>query len=124
MYGYEDIAELSIQVLNKLNSNGIKCTALHDAGCKTWVSIEPYPAPNIIDQDINEILTSIGFVDKIIFGRLNYNPAVSAYKNHRSSFNNLARIVMDFCKNRKIQYHIKKSTLTEENCCEKQRLSV
>lgn len=174
MYGYEDIAELSIQVLNKLNSNGIKCTALtkgvlpleltslskeneygitlislnekfrqkiepgsapyaerieslkklHDAGCKTWVSIEPYPTPNIIDQDINEILTSIGFVDKIIFGRLNYNPAVSAYRNHRSFFNNLAQIVIDFCQNRKIQYHIKKGTLTEENYCEKQRLSV
>ena len=45
--------------------------ALHDAGCKTWVSIEPYPTPNFIEQDINEILEVISFCDKIIFGRLN-----------------------------------------------------
>lgn len=25
--------------------------ALHDKGCHTWVSIEPYPTPNLIHQD-------------------------------------------------------------------------
>ena len=50
---------------------------LHDAGCKTWVSIEPYPTPNFIEQDLNEILEAISFCDKIIFGRLNYNKKVS-----------------------------------------------
>ena len=29
---------------------------LHNAGCYTWVSIEPYPTPNIIDQDLALIL--------------------------------------------------------------------
>lgn len=28
--------------------------ALHDAGCKTWVSIEPYPTPNLINQTLDE----------------------------------------------------------------------
>lgn len=29
---------------------------LHDAGCYTWVSIEPYPTPNIITQSLAVIL--------------------------------------------------------------------
>ena len=33
---------------------------LHEKGCKTWVSIEPYPTPNFINQDINEILNGVG----------------------------------------------------------------
>ena len=32
--------------------------ALHDAGCKTWVSIEPYPTPNIINQDLKQYCLS------------------------------------------------------------------
>lgn len=47
--------------------------ALHDAGCRTWVSIEPYPTPNLIDQDLGEILEAVNFTDRIIFGRTNYN---------------------------------------------------
>ncbi len=26
--------------------------ALHEAGCRTWVSIEPYPTPNMIEQEL------------------------------------------------------------------------
>ncbi len=37
------------------------------------VSIEPHPTPNIMDQDLGAILESVDFVDKIIFGKLNYN---------------------------------------------------
>lgn len=43
---------------------------LHDKGCKTWVSIEPYPTPNIIEQDVLEILNAVSFTDKIIFDEL------------------------------------------------------
>ena len=32
---------------------------LHDAGCKTWVSMEPYPTPNLIEQDLKEILSAV-----------------------------------------------------------------
>lgn len=55
---------------------------LHDAGCKTWVSIEPYPTPNLIKQNLDDILGAIDFTDKIIFGRMNYNKEVTAYQNH------------------------------------------
>ena len=85
---------------------------LHDSGCKTWVSIEPYPTPNIITQDINDILREISFVDKIIFGRLHYNKIVSEYKNHKNFYNEEAQKVIAFCSNNGIDYHIKKGTLT------------
>lgn len=52
---------------------------LHEHGYKTWVSIEPYPTPNIISQDFSQIIDSVRFADKIIFGRLNYNKKVSEY---------------------------------------------
>lgn len=84
---------------------------LHDAGCKTWVSIEPYPTPNIIEQDLNKILEAIGFVDKIIFGRMNYSTEVSAYKEHKRFFNDCATQAIKFCEERNIRYHIKNGTI-------------
>ena len=86
---------------------------LHEQGCKTWVSIEPYPTPNFIEQDLNEILNQISFVDKIIFGRLNYNAKVSQYKGYKEFFNNMAKFVIDYCKANKKKYHIKEGTITE-----------
>ena len=86
--------------------------ALHDAGCKTWVSIEPYPTPNIIEQDFDAILDAIGFVDKIIFGRMHYNKDITAYKDHKAFFNNLADRVIEYCNAHDIVYHIKKGTKT------------
>jgi DNA repair photolyase len=164
MYGYDDIRDLSIEILSRLNAAGIKCTALtkgvlpieiaklskeneygitlvsldeayrskvepgsapyadriaslkalHDAGMKTWVSIEPYPTPNILEQEFAPILDELSFVDKIIFGRLNYNKEVSAYKNHKQFFNELAAQTIHFCEERGIEYHIKNGTITTE----------
>lgn len=86
--------------------------ALHNAGFKTWVSIEPYPTPNIVSQDITEILDAVSFADKIIFGRTNYSKEISAYKAHRLFYNEQAEIVLAFCKERNIKYHIKDGTIT------------
>jgi len=86
--------------------------ALHEAGMKTWVSIEPYPTPNILEQYFDEILNAVSFVDKIIFGRLNYNALVSQYKGAKEFFNNLSDGVIRFCTERGISYHIKKGTQT------------
>lgn len=87
--------------------------ALHDAGCYTWVSIEPYPTPNLINQDLGEILDAIDFVDKIIFGRMHYNKEITAYKEHKSFFNQCANQVICFCTAKNIAYHIKKGTISE-----------
>lgn len=85
--------------------------SLHDRGCKTWVSVEPYPTPNLIKQDLGEILEAIGFADKIIFGRTNYSKEISAYKAHRAFYNEQAEMVLAFCKERGIDCHIKDGTM-------------
>ena len=163
MYKYDAISEMSIKIIEKINSYGIKCKALtkgilpielaslskkneygitlislneeyrrtnepgsapynsrinalkylSDEGFKTWVSIEPYPTPNIIEQDFMEILESVSFADQIIFGRLNYNKLVSEYAGYRSYYNDLACKVIDFCDARGIAWHIKTGTITE-----------
>lgn len=163
MYGYDEVSDMSIKIISKLNSNDIKCSvltkgvlpielaqlspeneygitlvsldedfrthfephtatfqeriralrALHDVGCYTWVSIEPYPTPNIFNQELSEILEAIRFVDKIIFGRMHYNKEISAYKNHKKFFNDCANKVIEFCDNNNIAYHIKNGTITE-----------
>lgn len=160
MYEYDEISQMSIAAIEKINNAGIKCTvltkgilptelavlsheneygitvvsldenyckrlepgaacvndriaalrALSEQGCKTWVSIEPYPTPNLIEQDLNEILEKISFVDKIIFGQLHYNRAVSDYADNVLFYNQCAELVRDFCDRRGILCHIKKGT--------------
>lgn len=162
MYGYDEISDMSIAAIRKLNNSGIKCTVLtkgllpmeladlshenvygitlisleeeyrinaepgaapykkridalkklYKKGCKTWVSIEPYPTPNLIEQDLLEILKKISFTNKIIFGRTNYCKDITAYKENKKFYNEQAEIVMDFCKKNNIDFHIKKGTLT------------
>ena len=87
--------------------------ALHDAWCKTWVSIEPYPTPNLIEQDLQEILDTVSFADRIIFGRTNYCKEVNAYNLHKAFYNQMADQVTAFCEQHGIQCHIKEKTITE-----------
>lgn len=86
---------------------------LHNLGCKTWVSMEPYPTPNLIEQNLDDILNAVEFVDKIIFGRTNYCKEVTAYKQHKEFYNQQAHKVMEFCTERQIMCHIKNGTITE-----------
>lgn len=163
MFGYEDIKELSIDVISKINEYNIPChvltkgvlpkelletskinfygitlvslddgfrrtyepgssnyqerinalKTLHDNGFKTWVSIEPFPTPNIINQDLLEILDSINFVDKIIFGRLHYNKLVSEYKDFKKFYNDCSDIVEEYCKEHNMDYYIKNKTRSD-----------
>lgn len=86
--------------------------ALSDRGCKTWVSIEPYPTPNLIQQDLKGILNTVAFANRIIFGRTNYNKEISAYREQRPFYNEQAAVVVQFCKGKGIDYHIKNGTIT------------
>lgn len=88
---------------------------LHDKGLATWVSMEPYPTPNLIKQDLGKILNRISFVDKIIFGRLNYNKIVTAYQDYKQFYDEAADQVIEFCEKRKISYHIKDGTKLVDN---------
>ena len=87
---------------------------LHDAGCKTWVSMEPYPTPNMVEQNLHELLEAVSFADRIIFGRTNYSKVANAYEGHRHFYNECAAEVISFCQEHDIDYHIKEKTITEE----------
>jgi len=163
MYGYDDIKQMTLATIKKLNDAGIKCTvltkgllpaelaecskdneygitlvsldegyrehiepgaapyvqrlaslrALHESGFKTWVSIEPYPTPNLVEQNIGDLLSAVAFTDKIIFGRTNYNKDVTSYTGHRNFYNEQAKTVIKFCEEHGIAYHIKKGTIKE-----------
>lgn len=163
MYGYEEIEQMSIAAIRRLNEAGIKCTVLtkgilpmelselsdeneygitlisldenyrtmmepgaapyqerlealrelHDAGCRTWVSMEPYPTPNLIEQDLHELLEAVSFTNRIIFGRTNYSKVVNSYQGHKDFYNRRAREVIEFCDERGILYYIKEKTMTE-----------
>lgn len=166
MYGYDEIAKMSLEAIRLLNANGIKCTVLtkgilpieladkelypmeneygitlisldekyrekmepgaapyaerlaamkmlSDKGCKTWVSMEPYPTPNLIEQELHDILLTISFTNKIIFGRTNYCTEVSkGYPNNKNFYNEKAYEVLDFCAKNGIACHIKEKTIT------------
>lgn len=94
-----------IKALNYLQNNGLK----------TWVSMEPYPTPNIVEQDLQKLLEQISFVDKIIFGKLNYNVAVSKFGWNKEFYENCANLVKYFCSKNKIEHHIKYGTQEKDN---------
>ena len=66
-----------------------------------------------MEQNINTLLDAVSFADKIIFGRTNYSKTVTAYKEHKTFYNEQARAVIAFCDERGISYHIKEGTITE-----------
>lgn len=163
MYGYEEIEEMSLAAIRKLNESQVKCTvlskgilptelanyskkneygitlvsldedyrvsmepgaapysarlaalkALHEKGCKTWVSIEPYPTPNVIKQSLEAVLEAVAFTDKIIFGRTNYSKEITAFKGHRDFYNSEAEKVISFCNRHDVQFHIKEGTISK-----------
>ena len=83
---------------------------LHDNGLRTWVSMEPYPTPNLVKQNLLKILDKIKFVDKIIFGKLNYNVKVTEFQDNKDFYEDCANTVIEFCKQNGIDYHIKYGT--------------
>ncbi|GAI06807.1 unnamed protein product, partial [marine sediment metagenome] len=90
---------------------------LHNKGLKTWVSMEPYPTPNLVQQDLSKILEEISFVDKIIFGKLNYRIESSQFISNKDKkfYEQHANKVISFCKKRGIGRHIKYGTLKKDN---------
>jgi DNA repair photolyase len=84
---------------------------LSEHGSRTWISIEPYPTPNLIQQDLLQILNAVSFVDRIIFGRTNYSKEVSSYTKHRSFYHEQGDIVIQFCKEHSIGCYVKHGTM-------------
>lgn len=88
---------------------------LHDRGLKTHVSMEPYPTPNFVSQSLKEILEKINFVDKIIFGKLNYNKQSDNFSGVKEFYQKCVDEVKEFCKKNEIEYHIRYGTSEKED---------
>jgi DNA repair photolyase len=77
---------------------------LSDKGFYTWAHIEPYPTPNIVEQEITPLLERISFVRSLSFEGWNYNPLVRQYKDFRNFYLEQERLVREFCRARAIRY--------------------
>jgi len=106
--------EVRVASLKKLSDNGLK----------TWVSMEPYPTPQLDGQaeNIEKILERISFVNKIIFGKLNYhrltkysNNYDQIWKNNNDFYKAMVQKVINFCEKNNIKYHIKFGTPLSNN---------
>jgi len=92
---------------------------LHEAGLKTWVSMEPYPTPNLVKQNLTALLNKISFVNKIIFGKLNYNTKSTQFRYSKNFYDSCVDIVTSFCQQKGIEHHIKFGTRTKKNNLDK-----
>ncbi len=172
MYQQKEVINMTLKIINKLNSSGIKSTVLtkgiypkelintkkysrdneygitlvsldnkfkkkfepgsapykkrvsalkclHKGGLKTWVSMEPYPTPNLMEgngiRELLQILNEIKFVDNIIFGKLNYNTCSSNFPKNEEYYEKCASIVEKFCEKYNINYHIKYGTKKKDD---------
>ena len=159
MYGQDEVIDLSLTIIKRLNDENIKCSLLtkgvypeiltdrsifssdndfgitlvslddvfkknyepysapyierigklkrlHQEGFRTWVMMEPYPTPNIIKQDITEILEMVSFVDRIIFGRWNYSSKSNSFKFRDEFYESQAEVLTEFCRDKNIECEI------------------
>ncbi len=85
---------------------------LSQAGTATWVSMEPYPTPNVdpSSADPTALLEAVGFVDKAVFGRWNYSKLVNSYDGVDFHYASVATTVSDWAAEHGIILHIKRGT--------------
>jgi DNA repair photolyase len=70
--------------------------ALHDYGCRTLVHMEPYPTPNIIKQDLKQILSAVDFADEIFFSGWNYNDRIRQHPGYKNFYDEQSAIVQQY----------------------------
>ncbi len=76
---------------------------LHDAGRRTLVHMEPYPAPGIFEQDLLEVLAEVPFVDHVYFSGWNYNRRVGRDSTTAAFYRRQASTVRGFCERHGIE---------------------
>jgi DNA repair photolyase len=77
---------------------------LHDAGRSTYVHIEPYPTPNVFQQDLGALLEAVGFADSLYFGGWNYSPLTGKFPDREGFYRVCSDKVRRFCKERGMKY--------------------
>lgn len=70
---------------------------LHEQGYATYIHMEPYSTPNIIQQNIEPILKAVSFADELYFGGWNYSPITGKYPNREDFYSAQAAKVQAFC---------------------------
>ena len=86
---------------------------LAESGARTWVSIEPYPTPNIDPSaaDIVPLLEAVSFVDEVVFGKMNYIPEATRYANaHPDYYAGISLDVIRWCETKGKKLTVKKGT--------------
>jgi DNA repair photolyase len=85
---------------------------LAEAGLRTWVSMEPWVHPRLGgDADVGKILAAVDYVDRIVFGRLNYRDHGLNSRDVRAYYAAQARKVIDYCRINLKDCHIKSGTM-------------
>ena len=158
MNGYPEVTEMSLKLMDIINSFGIRCSILtkgklpaeladlkrfsvnnlygislislneefrkrwepgaapyaerisalrciHDSGLQTLVHIEPYPTPNLLKQNLEDILEAVGFVDHLYFSGWNYNVQVKQFQNYQQFYSDQTRLAQHFCKEHGIAFN-------------------
>jgi hypothetical protein len=59
--------------------------------------MEPYPTPNIVQQDLAAVLEAVAFVDGLWFGGWNYNSLATAFPDREGFYGEAWDLVKRFC---------------------------
>jgi len=88
------------------------------ASLRTWVSVEPYPTPNVDSSasDPSLLLERLLFVDRVVFGRWNYSALINSFAGVDVHYAGVAQAFSAWAKTHGKPLHIKKGTpLAEDN---------
>lgn len=90
---------------------------LAEAGAQTWVSVEPYPTPNVDEtaSDPAKLLEAVTFVDKAVFGRWNYSKLVNSYDGADTHYLRVAEAFAAWSQQNSKVLHIKAGTALSES---------
>jgi DNA repair photolyase len=78
---------------------------LHDQGLVTRAHIEPYPTPNLIEQDLAKILEAVGFVDNLYFSGWNYNNRIGQFRDAPQFYREQSALAQRFCTKHGIEFN-------------------
>lgn len=79
---------------------------LSKKGLRTLVHMEPYPTPNIIQQDLIKILEEVSFADSIQLGGWNYNKIPKQFPEYEKFYKSQAILLERFCKSHDIHCEV------------------
>lgn len=99
----------------KFNERLAGAREMAENGSKIWVSMEPYPTPNISDRNVQHTLElmddlSDGKIEKLIFGRWNYDQRTKGQEN-TDFYIETAKKVVAFCHDNDISVKVKEDIL-------------